>query len=681
MSGSTRIINPVGGNKTRVNTLAPQIGIVKDNVDVENMGRLKVWIKGSNTLEDDPAGWITCSYASPFAGASDTAILGNSVENYDDTQDSYGFWAVPPDNNNLVIVIFVNGDIKQAFWVACLYQKDMNYMVPGIGEGLSYQTSKYGNSVPVAEYNKLGTKSDRRPAYTPLADGLSQQGLLGDDLRGAGSSSSRRESPSNTYGMKTPGGQHFVLDDGVGSELIRLRTKSGAQILISETVGNIYIISRDGNNWFELGNDGNVDIYAGAGFNVYARGDINMRSGGSINMEAAKDFNLKTGGSVNVDSGKLVNLKSVEDCNVETSAAFNLSCGTINMLAEQNNVSIRSGGEGSNSGFVMTPGGDMNFNMAGNLNMRVNGNFTQQVHGNIQTWQAGSGGVTKDGGSHAESVDNTAPPVPQQPTAPRKPDKIATNQQSLKGADKKEAPATTVCSRVPDAEPWAGHLAARTGTRDRVDEGASGASKGSVTDNASEPLHVVGSPTKGMKPGVYTPRGYDKKGSPVYEYSGPTTALLDVNKLTTSDAGIDFITKFEGRSLKKYPDAAGFSIGYGHFITPNDPPDVQTGPISDATAIKLLQGDLRRFENAVRNHVKVPLTQSQFDALISFSFNVGDGAFIKSTLLKELNNGNYSEVPNQLMRWVNSGGKPILVHRRRAEGLMFSRPASTTDNS
>ena len=71
------------------------------------------------------------------------------------------------------------------------------------------------------------------------------------------------------------------------------------------------------------------------------------------------------------------------------------------------------------------------------------------------------------------------------------------------------------------------------------------------------------------------------------------------------------------------------------------------------------------------------LTQYQFDALVSFVFNVGVGAFGGSTLLRRLNQGDYNAVPAELMRWVNSGGTPLpgLVRRRRAEGVLFSRGA------
>jgi lysozyme len=79
--------------------------------------------------------------------------------------------------------------------------------------------------------------------------------------------------------------------------------------------------------------------------------------------------------------------------------------------------------------------------------------------------------------------------------------------------------------------------------------------------------------------------------------------------------------------------------------------------------------DLRRFENAVNGSVAVSLEQNQFDALVSFSFNVGVGAFTGSTLLKKLNAGSYDDVPGELMKWTKGGGKTLqgLVNRRQGK--------------
>lgn len=144
--------------------------------------------------------------------------------------------------------------------------------------------------------------------------------------------------------------------------------------------------------------------------------------------------------------------------------------------------------------------------------------------------------------------------------------------------------------------------------------------------------------------------------------------------MKTSPAGIALIQQFEGRRLEAYKCPAGiWTIGYGH-TSAAGAPEVKPGmTITKQEANDILVRDLVKYENAVDRLVKVPLTQNQFDALVSFTFNVGEGALAKSTLLKKLNAGNYDAVPAELMKWTRGGGKelPGLVRRRRAEAALW----------
>lgn len=136
-----------------------------------------------------------------------------------------------------------------------------------------------------------------------------------------------------------------------------------------------------------------------------------------------------------------------------------------------------------------------------------------------------------------------------------------------------------------------------------------------------------------------------------------------------SKNGIDLIKNWEGCRVIAYLCPANvWTIGYGHTKTAR--PGMM---ISHTEADRLLLEDLKRFEEAVRRLVTVPLNQNQFDALVSFVFNVGEGAFKGSTLLKLLNAGNYSDAANQFGKWVYAGKKvlPGLVARREAEYQLF----------
>ena len=140
-----------------------------------------------------------------------------------------------------------------------------------------------------------------------------------------------------------------------------------------------------------------------------------------------------------------------------------------------------------------------------------------------------------------------------------------------------------------------------------------------------------------------------------------------------SKAGLDLIKQFEGLYLKAYRCPAGVpTIGYGHTA------GVAMGQtITQQQADDYLRRDVRQFERAVARLATVPLTQGQFDALVSFAFNLGEGALAQSTLLRLLNAGDYAGAAAQFDRWNKAGGRvlPGLVRRRAAERALFeSRP-------
>lgn len=147
------------------------------------------------------------------------------------------------------------------------------------------------------------------------------------------------------------------------------------------------------------------------------------------------------------------------------------------------------------------------------------------------------------------------------------------------------------------------------------------------------------------------------------------------NNMQISLAGLNHIKQYEGFSATPYRDSAGLlTIGYGHLIKIGE----SFTRISEAEAVRLLAGDVADAEAAVNRLVKVPLTQAQYDALVSFVFNVGASAFARSTMLKELNAGNYLAAQQNFTRWIYAtvgGVKTViagLANRRLAEARLFS---------
>ncbi|THD56998.1 lysozyme [Enterobacteriaceae bacterium ML5] len=136
-----------------------------------------------------------------------------------------------------------------------------------------------------------------------------------------------------------------------------------------------------------------------------------------------------------------------------------------------------------------------------------------------------------------------------------------------------------------------------------------------------------------------------------------------------SEHGLNLIKHMEGLRLKAYQCSAGvWTVGYGHTA------GVRSGDVIDEVQAALfLLEDIVESENAVTCLVKVPLKQNQFDALVSFVFNLGIGNFAASTLLRKLNAGDYTGAAGEFPRWVHAGGNylPGLARRREAERSLF----------
>ena len=336
----------------------PYIGIVKGNIDPTRMGRLKVHIP--SLAKSTAPEWnqlVTCEYLSPFYGAKGARYTDKNSKTYEGSQHAYGFWGVPPDLETSVLVIFAEGEMNKAFWIGCIQDPYTNHMVPGIASsektydktsGLDTNNpnemknatspdkmSTYGTTdVPSGELNRAAPgalvngdyEAIPKPIH-PFAEVLLKQGLAKDKIRGTTTSSARRESPSQVFGISTPGrkdtsatpqsvstpdagnvdqvvrgtGHTFVMDDGdeVGdNQLTRLRTASGHQLLMHDTDGVVYIANGSGNAWIEMNSEGRIDVYSGVGginlrtegdFNLHSDANINMNANGAIRMSASND--------------------------------------------------------------------------------------------------------------------------------------------------------------------------------------------------------------------------------------------------------------------------------------------------------------------------------------------------------------------------------------------------------
>ena len=144
--------------------------------------------------------------------------------------------------------------------------------------------------------------------------------------------------------------------------------------------------------------------------------------------------------------------------------------------------------------------------------------------------------------------------------------------------------------------------------------------------------------------------------------------------MKTSQSGISLIKGFEGKRLNAYNDGVGvWTIGCGTIKYPNGVRVKKGDTCTELQAESYLENDLVKFENAINRLVKVPLNQNQFDALSSFTYNLGETNLSNSTLLKKLNAKDYTGAADQFPRWNRAGWKVMngLTRRREAERNLF----------
>ena len=283
--------------------------------DATHSGRITVYVPMLSKDRSDPQGYFNCYWSSPFAGTTPSAKIGDNVADYQDTMKTYGMWMVPPDPGNFVLMCFADGKKKMPVIIGCMFPDQMQYMVPGNAAGPTYGTNM---NLPVAEKNKRdenldhGNKS-KRPLNNIVTQSILNQGLILDPIRGVTTSSARRESPSQVFGILTPGpdnknldtgkvdgvnrrgGHSFVMDDNMEQRHIRLRTALGNQILMDDTNGLIYIINRDGTAWVELDEGGSIHVYSNQDLNIRAKNDINIRADRALNLEGGTQINMSAG--------------------------------------------------------------------------------------------------------------------------------------------------------------------------------------------------------------------------------------------------------------------------------------------------------------------------------------------------------------------------------------------------
>lgn len=449
----------------------PYLAEVTNHLDKAYMGSIEVaLIKGTQSFVNILGETYPVRYLMPFYGVTSIRHEGNNSGDFNDVQKSYGMWMIPPDVGTTVMVIFIDGDPNQGFWMGCVPDKFQNHMIPGIAatknvKVTNEQRRKYGTDyLPVAEFHKKTFNANNpnidtipKPVH-PFADRLVEQGLLLDLARGVTSSSARREVPSQVFGISTPGpldqngkkatigdsenpatvpvsrlgGTTLVMDDGDvegQNELVRLRTRTGHQILLNNSQDLIYIANSKGTAWIELTSNGKIDIFAQD----------------SVSIHTEQDFNFRADRDINLEAGRNIHIRASKNMETNITGFYHL---TVDQFAK---IHVRQ---------------DYDKTVGQNVSLTVLNNFDLNVKGhNFQT--SGGSNETRAGGNIVETapkIEMNGPTAAVADTAQVPPDLPLFNLPNRKfssgwsdGNFYKASDIKSIMQRVPTHEPWPQH--------------------------------------------------------------------------------------------------------------------------------------------------------------------------------------------------------------------------------
>lgn len=435
----------------------PYLGVVKNNVDPARLGRLQVWIKELGGEELEPSTWNTVSYASPFLGSTRGIPGSPDAGNFGTEQQAYGFWAVPPDIGNWVLVTFVEGNPNRGYWFACVPSTTSLNMIPAIArpsianriitDTPAFKDRVDSNSfLPASEVNLDAPGVDKDPNFlnSPRAihnfqaNIVIQQGLDIDEHRGTVTSSSQRDTPSRVIGISSPGrtspdetdfpnfkellsageltieqfqsywvtrkgGHSFVMDDGDiygENNLVRLRSAGGHTILMNDTQDIFYIINKTGSAWVELTSDGSINVYGQNDINIRAEHNLNLHADANVNIHAGDTIRFFAGSSIL--SQTKVQLTTVDDL-------YNINSGIMG---------IRVGGKLDMRSTVGS------WETAGDLNIKTGKTFlnskdkTTITSGATSGWNVTSGELWYSGDKIYLNTDGKKVETPEPPISP-----------------------------------------------------------------------------------------------------------------------------------------------------------------------------------------------------------------------------------------------------------------------
>ena len=816
-------IPTVSQERMRAAQALPVYGGTAPDRDTPN-GEIQQWDQNLRN------GWIQCYPLMPFFGGDDFRVgrsPGGDPRNAGNGDvNAYGMWAQPRIGDE-VGILFASGDAAKGFWIGMVPKYARNYMVPG-SPGRNTQDLDPKKNVPdeqnpndspaihrttkqlkdetaslpdawipaLDKARRLSTNSSK-PVETEFVDvlvspdfaqNIQKAGLLCDHVRGAGNSSSRRESPSYVFGFKSAGwnfdseksnvntasgeriqfkalgsdynqvnsmGHQFTMDDHPDYQGMRLRTSAGSQLYFNDTCNEpyIYISTAQGNVWIEIIDNGKINIFAEDSVSIHARSDINLTADRDINIDAQRDLNVQVRRNTNfkfkgknewelgrndlapqnLDYNDSPDWGTNTSGGADTKDTFIQSFGNVDLtigstLQPERNLQFNvtqdvdgTIGRDMNLDIVrdldVIIGQNMRLETIGNIDIKSGGNTHLEQQGTLDiltigagTWTAsthdhfstdgdftvtaspnihlnGPQAATASAATDPNAVIPAVPPALPQPAATFR---VPTDTEVRLCEDPPTEFLTWNNMTVPQHQPYPERCQLTAGSRGFVQASTSDVSRrGSSTASAFRPINL---PEKTRFRQAQNFSTMNQGEAPSYDDVAPQGSFAPCSTYELSDKGLDFLHGQEGIRTKAYPDTDKYAIGYGHNIKVGDiiNGDTINGRvtqkdidmlnrtkgqlnISKEEARRLFREDSASFKEDVCAEVTTDITQGQFDALMSFTYNGGRGGLRRMVQRSDFNSGSFEKVPQAWMRLSTASGTRDPIKRSQQEAGLRRR--------
>ncbi len=455
--------------------------------------------QGATIGEDSQS--FPVKYASPFYGVTAYENMGLNKTDWNDTQQSYGMWFPTVEIGTTVLVVFVNGNPADGYFIGCVPGRFANQMIPAIGGTTEFDASpdqkkKYDTTqpLPVAELNRktnsleksLNIDKIKKPVH-PIADVFLKQGLLEDDVRGVTTSSSRRSVPNTVFGISTPG--PFNRGEGTKKQFLgKKKTLSSVPVPVSRLGGTTFVMD-DGDDQYQRitpagegpveyadtanGEKGNPNIPYNEYFRVRTRtghqllmhnsedliyignakgttwieltsnGKIDIYAEDSISIHTGTDLNIRADRDINLEAGRNVNIKASADYSTGDSADSNgFESGRVH-IESQYDTKILVGGNG-----YITTATNLNISTGFNNNLTA-GAVTNILSGGDHVETAATINMN---GKAAESAESAG-------VLPVHENIVTDSSEAWENKNRYsvDTPLKSIMKRVPMHEPWALH--------------------------------------------------------------------------------------------------------------------------------------------------------------------------------------------------------------------------------